>query len=242
MKEIRLLKASEIECRVGQAGTMKNNSAAWCSLLLYKDARCDQRILDETFGMFGWQRKHEFINNNLFCSVSIKDESTGEWVSKQDVGVESNTEKEKGQASDAFKRACFNWGIGRELYTSPKIFITLKDGEWDNNAGKVKLKAKTTFVVSEIGYDENRNINHLVIVDGSGVARYTLGQQMQVQQPASGESDIDEQLNGYALPAIQQARTREELTRIWNDFTQLQGDSRFLSALNNRQNEINAAA
>ena len=100
-----------------------------CSLLLYKDARCDMRILDEAVGPERWQRKHELINGNLFCNVGINfpSEDGDHWVWKQDVGTESYTEKEKGQASDSFKRACFNWGIGRELYTAPYIWIPAKD-------------------------------------------------------------------------------------------------------------------
>ena len=98
---IRPLLASEIECRVG---TMKPDGSG-CSLLLYKDARVDMRILDEVFGEMNWKRHHDVVNGNLFCTLSIWDNEKKEWVSKQDVGTESSTEKEKGQASDAFKRA-----------------------------------------------------------------------------------------------------------------------------------------
>lgn len=105
---------------------MKQNG---CSLLLYKDARVDMRMLDEVYGPNNWQRSHELINGNLFCTISVWDADKGVWVNKQDVGTESNTEKEKGQASDAFKRAAFNWGIGRELYTAPFIWITLDSSE-----------------------------------------------------------------------------------------------------------------
>lgn len=121
MKQFRALTAGDIECRVSTV------SDKGCSLLLYKDARCDMKILDETVGPENWNRSHELINGNLFCNVSIWDEGKKEWVTKQDVGTESYTEKEKGQASDAFKRACFNWGIGRELYTAP--FIWIKSGD-----------------------------------------------------------------------------------------------------------------
>ena len=117
----RDLRADEIECRIG---TVKEGAGV--SLLLYKDARCDMRILDETVGPFRWKRWHGVINGNLYCTVSIYDDTTGvvgDWVEKQDVGVESRTEAEKGEASDAFKRACVNWGIGRELYTAPFIWI-----------------------------------------------------------------------------------------------------------------------
>lgn len=121
MKQFRALTADDIECRVSTV------SDKGCSLLLYKDARCDMKILDETVFPENWKRSHELINGNLFCNVSIWDEGKKEWVTKQDVGTESYTEKEKGQASDAFKRACFNWGIGRELYTAP--FIWIKSGD-----------------------------------------------------------------------------------------------------------------
>lgn len=238
MNEIRLLKASEIECRVGQCG---KTSKGWCSILLYKDARCDQRILDEVFGMFGWKRKHEVINNQLCCTVSIKSED-GEWVDKQDVGVESNTEAVKGSFSDAFKRACFNWGVGRELYTAPKIFITLSDDEMVQKNGKWTVSPKCVFTVAEIGYDDARNINALTIVDNKGVVRYKLGQVQQSNTQGDDEMTLDEMFNGFAVPAIQQANSQAELTRIWNDFPQLQADNRFSEALNARLNEIKAAA
>ena len=111
----RDLRADEIDCRVGTI------SEKGLSLLLYKDARCDMAILDETVGPMGWQRRHSRDNAN--CTVSILDKDTGVWIEKEDTGTESNTEAEKGLASDSFKRACFNWGIGRELYTAPFIWI-----------------------------------------------------------------------------------------------------------------------
>ena len=103
----RTLTAGEIDCRIA---TVKESGI---SLLLYKDARVDQNILDEVVGPMNWSRSHQLIGDRLYCTVSIRDGETGEWVAKQDVGTESYTEKEKGQASDSFKRACFNWGIGR---------------------------------------------------------------------------------------------------------------------------------
>lgn len=126
----RDLRADEIEVRVAQA------NAYGVSLLLYKDARCDQNILDETVGEFGWQRTHTRDNAN--CIVSLWDAGKGQWVSKEDTGTESNTEKEKGLASDSFKRACFNWGIGRELYTAPNIKISPYDCAIKEHNGKHK--------------------------------------------------------------------------------------------------------
>lgn len=167
MNDVRLLRADEIECRVGMVRANAQKEYG-CSILLYKDARVDMRILDETVGAGNWQRTHRLIGDNLYCEVSIWSKELDMWVSKEDVGVESKTEKEKGQASDAFKRACFNWGIGRELYTAPFVWIKLEDGELLN-----QTTVKTKFCVREIGYDEKKNINYLVIVDGKGNARYS---------------------------------------------------------------------
>ena len=99
---IRLLRADEIECRIA---TINEKGL---SLLLFKDARVDQKILDETFTPFGWKRSHQMIDGALYCTVEVWDEGKGQWIGKQDVGTVSHTEKEKGQASDSFKRACFN--------------------------------------------------------------------------------------------------------------------------------------
>lgn len=114
--EFRKLTAEDVEARVQSAD--ENGFM----LLIYKNARVDQNILDETVGAFGWQNKYEEYKGNLYCSIGIKD-NDGNFIWKSNCGTESNTEKEKGEASDAFKRAGFNWGIGRELYTSPKIKI-----------------------------------------------------------------------------------------------------------------------
>lgn len=106
------------------------NKGGYATILAYKDARVDMKRLDTVVGSMNWQKKYDIINGNLFCSVGIRNEATGEWIWKQDVGTESMTEKEKGQASDAFKRACFNWGIGRELYEYPLIQIKLNSDEF----------------------------------------------------------------------------------------------------------------
>lgn len=115
MFDFRDLRADEIEVRVAQA---RQNGA---SLLLYKDARCDMRILDETLGPLAWQKRFYEHKGTLFCSVGIR--VGDEWVWKDDAGEPSNTSAQKGEASDAFKRACFNWNIGRELYTAPFIWV-----------------------------------------------------------------------------------------------------------------------
>lgn len=142
MNMFRTLRADEIDCRIAQV----KRDGSGLSLLLYKDARCDQNILDEVVGPFNWKREHTRDNKN--CIVSIWDENKNQWISKEDTGTESNTEKEKGLASDSFKRACFNWGIGRELYTAPFIWIdkgnfTFRDG-----------KCFDRFTVHGIGYTD----------------------------------------------------------------------------------------
>lgn len=159
MCKFRNLKVDEIDVRVATI------TSKGFSLLLYKDARCDMNILDETVGAMNWQRTH--IRENANCIVSLWDKEKNQWVSKEDTGTESNTEKEKGLASDSFKRACFNWGIGRELYTSPFI--------WVNDLSYVKTNPKTQkqtvtekFKVSKIETSEDKVILSLEITDSKG--------------------------------------------------------------------------
>ena len=170
MESIRKLRADEVELRAAQCGLTRSNKP-YATLLIYKDARVDQRILDETFGAMNWQRAHQVIDGRLYCTVSIWDAQKNQWVSKQDVGTESNTEKEKGQASDSFKRACFNWGIGRELYSAPKIVLYLNEGEYYMDAGN-KVKMTASFYVRAIAYDNDGNICELTVCDKDGKVRY----------------------------------------------------------------------
>lgn len=173
MEEIRLLQAEDIDVRVAQ--TTATKEGARVNLLLYKNARIDMKILDELFSPLGWKREHKLIGNNLYCVVSVRSPETHEWISKEDVGVESNTEAEKGQASDAFKRACVNWGIGRELYTAPRIVLDLENHEFTKDQNN-KVKVWTSFRVSEIEYNiAKRAISYLTICDKTGVIRYTYG-------------------------------------------------------------------
>lgn len=181
MIQFRPLEAHEITTRVQQA---KKNG---CSLLLYKNSRVDMDILDETVTPFCWSRTHDVVNDNLFCTVGIYDGD--KWIYKQDVGTESNTEKEKGQASDSFKRACVNWGIGRELYTSPFIWIKLDDSETEQKNGKDVLKFGVKFSVASIGYDAHRRINQLSIVDQNGKERYKLGK---ATSPAQATKPVEQ--------------------------------------------------
>lgn len=160
----RTLKANEIDVRIAQI----NEKGA--ALLLYKDARCDQNILDDTVGPMNWQRHH--LRENANCVVSIWDDKKKQWVEKEDTGKESFTEKEKGLASDSFKRACFNWGIGRELYTAPYIWIAaskfnLKDTGRKDKYNNPIYTTYDKFKVKEIAYNKNREIAKLVIENQS---------------------------------------------------------------------------
>lgn len=181
----RLLRADEIDVRVA---TINDKGV---SLLLYKDARCDMNILDETVGSERWQRSHELINGNLFCNVAINVAEQGEydkWVCKQDVGTESYTEKEKGQASDSFKRACVNWGIGRELYTAPFIWIPADSCKIEKRGEK--LICRDRFIVRNIEYDDRRRISELEIAKEKGEVVFSYGRKAPKEQ-AKKAKDID---------------------------------------------------
>lgn len=201
----RKLRASEIDVRTQ---SVKDNGAI---LLLYKDARCDMNILDETVGAFNWKREHTRENAN--CIVSIWDADKEQWVSKEDTGTESNTEKAKGLASDSFKRACFNWGIGRELYTSPFI--------WVSGSGADLKYAQ--YKCDDIGYDENGAINRLVIkrVDrGKNEVVYTT-EKKQTQQPkrvttSKETKDSGTKATDKQLEIIKTLYTEEEIKSMLN--------------------------
>ena len=208
----RALYADEIECRIGTI------SAKGCSLLLYKDARVDMKILDETYGVGNWKRTHEVINGNLFCNIEIWNDRINQWVKKQDVGIESFSAKEKGEASDSFKRAGFNVGIGRELYTCPFIWITPRKEmkpyntkeivvdskgqvKWEttdkefypykqDGKGGLAYTTKTNFAIKDIGYNDKREIVKLIIVDQKGNIRFSL-------TPKDNQVDISQVVNPY---------------------------------------------
>lgn len=174
MKAFRKLKADEIECRIGQ---IKANGL---TLLLYKDARCDMNILDETVGPMNWKREHTRDNRN--CIVSIYDDEKNEWVSKEDTGTESNTEAEKGLASDSFKRACVNWGIGRELYTAPFIWVKKEDCDISAASGD-RFRCYDKFKVVKLTYKKNGDI------DGLCIRNENTGKNVFVKMPTEKESE-----------------------------------------------------
>ena len=151
-KPIRNLKCDEIECKIA---TIKSGKGL--SLMLYKTARTDTLILNETFGMMNWQSDYKEIKGNLYCGVSVYNDLTGSWVTKWDCGTVSQYgDKEKGEASDAFKRACFKWGIGIELYTSPFIWVPADKCNIQISQGKEKCF--DTFSVTEIKYNSKEII------------------------------------------------------------------------------------
>lgn len=170
MENCRLLNANEIECRIGQ------QKAKSVTYLLYKNARVDMALLDERFGSENWQRDHKEIKGNLYCGVGvriIRENGSGEWAWKWDCGTESKTEREKGEASDSFKRACVLWGQGRELYSAPKISIWIQEKDITTTKDG-KTYWNTKMEVSKISYNKNREIDDLVIVDQDLEVRYDM--------------------------------------------------------------------
>lgn len=185
--EFRCLKEDEIDVKIGTV------TAKGVTLLLYKNARVDMAILDETVGAENWQRDHKEVKGNLYCGIGInvnyklpqvisKEDGTivltpEKWVWKWDCGVESAFGgKEKGEASDSFKRAGFNWGIGRELYTSPFIFVECEIAKKDIGGYYIKNaeddRRFKSLRVAKIEYNDKREITNLVIVDGQGCQVY----------------------------------------------------------------------
>ena len=166
------LTINEIDFRVQSI-----NKGGYATILAYKDARVDMNRLDAVYGVGFWQKKYNVINDNLFCSVGVWNGQLNQWVWVQDVGTESMAEKEKGQASDAFKRACFNLGIGRELYDYPIIQVKLEQNEFvlkDNKAYPTfDFKLKDWIWFSQ--FDENGKLNYLGAKDQNGKARFQFG-------------------------------------------------------------------
>jgi len=169
----RPLDISDIEFRVQSI-----NNGGYATILAYKNARVDMSRLDEVVGPMQWQRKHELINGKLFCHVGLYNDEIDQWIWKSDVGTESMTEASKGESSDSFKRACFNWGIGRELYEYPFISVHLEAHEWDNKSGRPKqtynLKIKDWRWYSE--FNEKGSLSFLAAKDENGKVRFKWGE------------------------------------------------------------------
>lgn len=261
--KFRALRPDEIDVRVQSLS--KNGDRA--VLLLYKDARVDMALLDEVVGPMRWQREHTLIDGNLYCKVSIWDSKTAQWISKSDVGCESNTEATKGEASDSFKRACFNWGIGRELYTTPLIYIPLSESERYESQGKYKAHPSLKFAVKNIDYTEQegkRTISKLEIIDNKGVVRFSLGintkpqaqaqgqKRAQVAQPTTPpqpsaptscnspaiEDDMDLVV---ALDEVKRAQSVEGLKEVWERWKPTYAlNNRFVHEVNVRKKELSS--
>lgn len=175
--KFRKLKKNEVEARVGSV------SAKGCSLLLYKNARVDAKILDETVGSLNWKNDYKLIDGQLFGSVFIYCDKKKEWVEKADVGIESYTEKEKGRASDAFKRACFKWGIGAELYNSPFIWLNAETKKKEKGYGYDLKNKWMKFIVDEFEVSKENEIVKLKIVNDTGKILFLLGGKVGQKEP-----------------------------------------------------------
>lgn len=160
MREIkfRTLKANEIEVRPSHIKDGKAN------MLLYIDSRAVVKLLNESVGNMNWQSEFYEVNGQTICKIGIYDDDRNIWIWKSDTGSESNVEAEKGLISDCYKRVLSRFGV-QELYSSPKIVIP------DDGYGN------TGYKVSEIEYNDNREITHLVIVNrfNKEVYRWDMG-------------------------------------------------------------------
>lgn len=219
----RLLKADEIEVKVKQ---IKQNGSVF---LLYKTARTDMALLDETVGPMSWQSDYRVINDNLYAGIGIHSAELG-WIWKWDCGVESREDgdgnEKKGEASDAFKRAGFKWGIGRELYTAPFIWISSDVVPTVQMGNNWKLKnAFAKYSVSKIGYNEKREITLLEIVDEKGRTVYAYGSKTPVKVAPMAEQTNEDVLNNQLKPLSEQAKrdiagatTLADLTSVYNAY------------------------
>lgn len=218
--KFRTLKADEIDCRIAQIS--KTGSGMF---LLYKDARVDMSLLDEVVGPMNWQREHTRDNAN--CRVSIWDDEKKLWISKEDTGTESNTEKEKGLASDSFKRACFNWGIGRELYTAPTIWVKPLTGE---EIKFLKLHC------SKICYNENREITTLELTDEKGNVRYKFWNKKTEEQQQM--TDEQKMMREVAMKDVESAKSVDGLEDVWKSNILLHTDNEFKNAVIKKKAEL----
>lgn len=205
--EFRTLLANEVDCRVGNA------KKKGLTLLLYKDARCDMNVLDETVGAENWQNEYYFCKDTLFCKVGIKIED--EWVWKANAGDESYSEAKKGEASDAFKRACFCWGIGRELYTAPFIWIPSSKYEFaiDNND---KIKVKESFYVDYMEVDDKKKITFLSIArESDNEIVYTFGKAKNIEslERIIESNNPKEESVPFETKAVLRAKALDIITR-----------------------------
>ena len=229
----RTLRADEIEVRVQQVRGAKKSDKVYAQLLLYKNARVDMALLDEEFGIFGWQREHSFKDGKNYCKVSVYDKEHDMWVSKEDVGTEGDIEPDKSQASSAFKRAAVNLGIGRELYSTPTLFVLLNEGEYYQDGTdkygnpKYKLYNNVSFEVNAIAYDERRNIVALRIIDNK---RHTRIEQGEIRDPLF-----------QAKAEANAARSITEARHVWRKYPEYQSDPDFVVAVKEKADQYKQA-
>lgn len=212
--KFRTLKANEIEVRTQQ---IKENGV---SVLLYKTARTDANLLDETVGPENWQNDFKSIDGKMFGFISIK--CGDEWVSKSDSGSEGNIEAEKSLASDAFKRAGFKWGIGRELYTAPFIWIS-SDVATIKQYGQ-KYNCNDKFSVKHIAYNDNREIIALEIVNQKNKVVYTFGTKTPIVMQKNDDTEEKKEpinklsSNGVSVQCQREINDADTLVALTNVF------------------------
>lgn len=200
MITFRPLRADEIEIRVGQEAKNKLSK----SLLLYKDARVDMRLLDEQVTPMKWQREHTILDGVLYCKVSIWDDEREQWVSRMDAGEKTKVAADKGQASDAFKRACANWGIGRELYTAPSIWVRSDVNERE-------------LVVTHIAYVDGIITELTIANKRTSEVVYTLNPRTNARTQTSGTITPNAPKNAPAQPKTQQVQSYQDLSDMDKD-------------------------
>lgn len=208
--EFRKLKANEIEVRIGS--TTKKTF----TLLLYKDARVDMALLDEVVGVGNWQREHKILGNDIYCRVGIWDNDKNCWVWKEDAGSSGSIEVEKSKASDSFKRACVNLGIGRELYTSPEIKI------WKNDENDDSYKYNHYFV-KDIDYKDNEISKLIICEEKSGEVVFSFPKGVRVSQAtekAPKKPDVlEEATKGIGDSFLEESAISEETKQKVQELT-----------------------
>lgn len=226
----RPLEISDVDFRVQSI-----NNGGYATILAYKDARVDMNRLDEVLSPLGWQRDYKLIDGKLFCGVGIYHKESSQWIWKWDVGTESNTEAQKGQASDAFKRACFNLGIGRELYDYPIITVKLLDKEWTKEGGRARqtydLKIKDWRWYSE--FTDNK-LSFLAAKDENGNVRFKWGQMKPKTEeptfkPASGGGTDQEEIKEE--PLLQSTEPAKEEGNVQGLLKKSEEDKQKLDAI-----------
>ncbi len=230
---------NQVDFRVGLI-----SASGWMTTLAYKNARVDMDRLDSICGPENWQRDHKEIKGNLFCGVAIK--INNRWAWKWDAGSESNMEKEKGEASDSFKRACVNWGLGRDLYSYPLILIQLKPNEfkkYKNTKGKEVGQATYDLRLKEWSWSKDGD--NITAKDESGAIRweYKNGRgygklNTSATPPKTTKEQTDDLDLQIAITAINGSKTLEDLQKNWKDYKQFQSVFTFSQAKDKKKIQL----